>query len=102
VTYDDLELRADEFDAPSILLVGLFDTHAAWDCNPDAEVTAEPYDGDLDLEDDTGDWQVLVLDRFGDRSVEPGLYTHRNDFAERQAELAELAREQERFTAAYL
>lgn len=29
------------------------------------------YDLELDEEDDTSDWQVIVLDRFGDRLVNP-------------------------------
>lgn len=41
----------------------------AWDCDPDAQVIVEPYDLGLDEEDDEGDWQVIVLDRFGDRMV---------------------------------
>lgn len=44
-------------------------TGKAWDC--DIFFVAEPldYDLDLDYEDDEGDWQVLALDRFGDRMV---------------------------------
>lgn len=45
------------------------DTTVAWDCNPDMIHALEPYDLDLDETDDTGDWQVLALDRFGDRNV---------------------------------
>lgn len=45
------------------------DATAGWDCNPDAQVVVEDYDEGLDYEDDEGDWQVLALDRFGDRSV---------------------------------
>jgi hypothetical protein len=41
----------------------------AWDCDPFHIHAEEPYDIDLDESDDTGDWQVLVLDRFGDRMV---------------------------------
>ena len=41
----------------------------AWDCDPDAMIFPEPYDAELNEEDDQGDWQVLALDRFGDRSV---------------------------------
>lgn len=40
-----------------------------WDCDPNAIVAVDPYDLDLDEEEDETDWQVLVLDRFGDRSV---------------------------------
>jgi len=43
----------------------------AWDCNPDIEWIDEPYDLDLDETMDETDWQVLVLDRFGDRTVNP-------------------------------
>lgn len=39
----------------------------AWDCDPFAEVEIEALDEGLDEESD--DWQVLVLDRFGDRLV---------------------------------
>lgn len=45
-----------------------------WDCDPFAQVIVEPYDLELDIEDDEGDWQVLALDRFGDRNVNPGNY----------------------------
>ena len=44
---------------------------AAWDCNPSFQPIDESYDLDLDDQDDTGDWQVLCLDRYGDRSVNP-------------------------------
>lgn len=40
-----------------------------WDCNPFHVHVDESYDLDLDYEDDEGDWQVLALDRFGDRNV---------------------------------
>lgn len=43
----------------------------AWDCNPDMIFEDQDYDYDLDEEDSTGDWQTLVLDRFGDRTVNP-------------------------------
>lgn len=41
----------------------------AWDCDPFADVIVEDCDIDLDEEDDKGDWQVIVLDRFHDRLV---------------------------------
>ena len=41
----------------------------AWDCDPSFDPIDEAYDLDLDEEDDEGDWQVLALDRFGDRAV---------------------------------
>lgn len=41
----------------------------AWDCDIFVQHIEEPYDLDLDEEDDEGDWQVIVLDRFGDRMV---------------------------------
>ena len=44
-------------------------TGTAWDCDPNARVTLDPYDEGLDEEDSTSDWQTLVLDRFGDRLV---------------------------------
>lgn len=43
--------------------------NVAWDCNPDMVFVDESYDLDLNYEDDTGYWQVLALDRFGDRNV---------------------------------
>lgn len=43
----------------------------AWDCDLFAEVDADAIDLELDLEDDTGDWQVLALDRYGDRLINP-------------------------------
>lgn len=46
-----------------------YSERAAWDCDPDMVFADEAYDLDLDDTDDTGDWQVLVLDRFGDRMV---------------------------------
>lgn len=41
----------------------------AWDCDPLFVAEDLSYDLDLDEEDDEGDWQVIVLDRFGDRMV---------------------------------
>ncbi len=41
----------------------------AWDCDPEALLPVEDYDADLDYEDAESDWQVLALDRFGDRLV---------------------------------
>lgn len=40
-----------------------------WDCDPSAVIQNDMYDAGLDEEDDEGDWQVLALDRFGDRMV---------------------------------
>src|SRR6476620_7833185 len=40
-----------------------------WDCNPMTTFELMGVDLDLDDEDSTGDWQVIVLDRFGDRQV---------------------------------
>jgi hypothetical protein len=45
------------------------DETLAWDCDPFFIPDEEPYDLDLDDEDAFSDWQVLVLDRFGDRMV---------------------------------
>lgn len=45
------------------------DYSEGWDCDPDAVVACDSYDEGLDETDDTGDWQVLALDRFGDRNV---------------------------------
>lgn len=74
----------------------------AWDCDPEAEVSAEEYDAGLDEEDDEGDWQVLALDRFGDRIVNPGLETRCDEFAVRREELDDERREKEEFTRKYL
>lgn len=41
----------------------------AWDCDLFFVPPKENFDLDIDLEDSTGDWQVLALDRFGDRYV---------------------------------
>ena len=51
----------------------------AWDCDPFAVVYVEPYDDGL-MPDDYPfeDWQVMVLDRFGDRSVNPTFHTQGN------------------------
>lgn len=46
---------------------------AGWDCDPNAVILVEPYDLGLDEEEDDTDWQVIVLDRFGDRMVNPNL-----------------------------
>lgn len=67
--FDDLDLCASEFDSEAIIEVGLFDTQLAWDCDPDAIIVIEEYDHGLDDTDGNGDWQVLALDRFGDRNV---------------------------------
>ena len=40
-----------------------------WDCDPFAIVHVDYVDDDLDLEASYTDWQVLALDRFGDRNV---------------------------------
>lgn len=45
----------------------------AWDCDPTMIFENMDYDLDLNEEDDTGDWQVMVLDRFGDRMVDATL-----------------------------
>lgn len=45
----------------------------AWDCDLFATVEIEPYDIDLDYEDDTGDYQILALDRFADRAITDSL-----------------------------
>lgn len=49
------------------------DETTAWDCDPTAHVTVDAYDLDLDYEDDTGDYQVLALDRFFDRQITDSL-----------------------------
>lgn len=41
----------------------------AWDCDPHVTFEDQAYDAGLDEEDDEGDWQVIALDRFGDRMV---------------------------------
>lgn len=41
----------------------------AWDCDLFFVSECLDYDLGLDEEDDEGDWQVIVLDRFGDRLV---------------------------------
>jgi hypothetical protein len=71
MTYDDMDLHADEFDADTINEIGIFEMRSAWDCDPDTLVSVDEYDAGLDETDDTGDWQVLALDRFGDRNVNP-------------------------------
>lgn len=44
------------------------DDSTAWDCDPFFVPCNEPYDLDLNDEDES-DWQVIALDRFGDRLV---------------------------------
>jgi hypothetical protein len=46
----------------------------AWDCDPTFLPIYEGVELDLDEEDDEGDWQVLCLDRFGDRLVTASLF----------------------------
>ncbi len=48
----------------------------AWDCDPTFVPIDESVELDLDMEDDEGDWQVLVLDRFGDRLVDDSHSAH--------------------------
>lgn len=43
----------------------------AWDCDPFFVPQLTTVDQDLDEEDDEGDWQVIILDRFHDRLVNP-------------------------------
>lgn len=40
----------------------------AWDCNPLFIPPDEDVFTDIDLEDSTGDWQTIALDRFHDRN----------------------------------
>jgi hypothetical protein len=42
---------------------------SGWDCDPFLTAIVDEYDLELDFTDDCGDWQVLALDRFGDRSI---------------------------------
>lgn len=60
----------DYLDAPS----------EAWDCNPEFLPIDEGYDLDLDEEDSTSDWQVIALDRFGDRLVCDKIVQHWTTF----------------------
>lgn len=53
------------------------DYSEGWDCDPGAVLLVEPYDEGLDETDDEGDWQVLALDRFGDRAVNGELLSPR-------------------------
>jgi hypothetical protein len=41
----------------------------AWDCDPFFIHEECGVFSDIDEEDDEGDWQIVVLDRFGDRLV---------------------------------
>lgn len=45
------------------------DPETAWDCDPSFQPILEDYDLDLDETDSESDWQVICLDRFGDRLV---------------------------------
>ena len=45
------------------------DPTVAWDLDPFFIFPEESYDMELDETEDETDWQVLVLDRFGDRMV---------------------------------
>jgi hypothetical protein len=40
-----------------------------WDCDPFMTAIVDNYDLELDFTDDCGDWQVIALDRFGDRGI---------------------------------
>lgn len=53
-----------------------FEPTTAWDCDPAFVPEELAYDLDLDEELDETDWQVIVLDRFGDRMVNAS-YTQR-------------------------
>lgn len=41
----------------------------AWDCDPNFIPPDENVLTDIDIEDATGDWQIVALDRFHDRIV---------------------------------
>ena len=41
----------------------------AWDCNPLFIPPDENILTDIDIEDSTGDWQIIALDRFHDRII---------------------------------
>jgi hypothetical protein len=45
---------------------GFNPVNTGWDCDPFQLFELEP---DIDEEDAEGDWQTVVLDRFGDRLV---------------------------------
>ena len=46
-----------------------YDDTQAWDCDLFFVPPNEDYMLDIDEEDSEGDWQIIVLDRFGDRLV---------------------------------
>jgi len=41
----------------------------AWDCDLFTDVAVEPYDVDIDYEDDESDYQIIALERFYDRQI---------------------------------
>lgn len=45
------------------------DLTEAWDCDPFFIPECLDYDLDVDCEDSESDWQILALDRFGDRTI---------------------------------
>jgi len=45
------------------------DPTTAWDCDP--AFIPEAMDYDMDLDEESNDWQAIVLERFHDRLVEP-------------------------------
>lgn len=69
MTFDDMDVEPREFDGSAVLRLGLMEPTEAWDCDPFTRLSADPYDLELDEEDSESDWQVLALDRFGDRMV---------------------------------
>lgn len=46
----------------------LADSTEAWDCN--LFFVAESLDYDLDIDYESDDWQIIALDRFGDRFIQ--------------------------------
>ncbi len=55
---------------PTIERHAMRDETTAWDC--DIFFVPEALDYDLEIDYESDDWQVLALDRFGDRMIERG------------------------------
>lgn len=49
----------------------------AWDCDPTFTPPVEDELIDIDEEDASSDWQIIALDRWGDRRVNGNYYTRR-------------------------
>lgn len=57
-----------EMEEPASYLGRENDHTVAWDCN--LFFVPESLDYDLDIDYESDDWQIIALDRFGDRFIQ--------------------------------